>query len=230
MVRIAPNELSFTNKSVIPQLYSQTTEFMKTSRYDNFAIPPPSIFVMQDKQRVRERRRYLSPVFSWSYLQKMEPVIWRHLRFLIDVIDRSVGKPFPIQYWFRLLAVDIIGFYLSLPQLILAELSFGESYGALESGRTPDYVHDSDDFFLLANLNISFYWLGAILRRIPLSKLKHFCNAQERLAAVSILFYCIDVSMAGRNLSRTYRSTAIRMNVKISSLDFFQSLITERRL
>ena len=82
---------------------------MKASRYDNFTIPPVSIFVMRDKQQVRERRRYLSSVFSWSYLQTTEPVIWQNLKLLIDVIDRFTGKPLPVLYWFRLLALDIIG-------------------------------------------------------------------------------------------------------------------------
>jgi benzoate 4-monooxygenase len=109
VVRIAPNELSFSDKSVIQQLYSQTTDFMKSPRYDNYTIPPISIFVMRNKQQVRERRRYLSSVFSWSYLQKTEPVIHQNLQLLIEVIDQSIGKPFPVLYWFRQLALNING-------------------------------------------------------------------------------------------------------------------------
>ena len=109
VVRIAPNELSFSDKSVAQQLYSQTTEFIKASRYDNFMIPPISVFVMRNIQQVRERRRYLSFVFSWSYLRTIEPVIRQNLKLLNDVIDQSIGKPLPVLYWFRLLALDIIG-------------------------------------------------------------------------------------------------------------------------
>ena len=64
---------------------------------------------MRNIQQVRERRRYLSSVFSWPYLQKIEPVICQNLKLLIDVIDEFIGKPLPVLHWFRLLALDIIG-------------------------------------------------------------------------------------------------------------------------
>jgi hypothetical protein len=109
VVRIAPNEVSFSDKSVISQLYCQGTEFMKAARYHNFAIPPETIFVMRNKTQASERRRYLGSVFSWRYLQTIEPVIERHLLLLTNVIDHFLGKPLPTLYWFRLLALDIIG-------------------------------------------------------------------------------------------------------------------------
>jgi hypothetical protein len=129
----------------------------------------------------------------------MEPVIVKNLSILINVIDDSVGSPLPALYWFRLLAVDIIGLSMFTTQLILGELSFGESFGALKSGITPNYIHDSDTFFLLANLNISFAWFSSILWLIPLSWAKHIYTAQERLAAVFTSAFFVDSSMGMKN-------------------------------
>jgi cytochrome P450 len=76
-------------------------------------MPPDSVFVMRNKKQVRERRRYLSSVFSPHYLQQMEPVIGRNVRLLINVIEHFDGKPLSAFYWFRLLALDIIGLSLA---------------------------------------------------------------------------------------------------------------------
>lgn len=76
---------------------------------------------------------------------------------------------------------------------MLGELSLGDSFGALKSGHTPDYLQDSDDFFLLANLNISFGWLKTILQTIPFGKPKRFSTAQERLAAVFSNVFLVDI-------------------------------------
>ena len=105
IVRIAPNEVSFSDKSTIKDLYGQSTQVIKAPIYDTF---PKGVFGMRKKEDHRQRRRYLSHAFSLSYLVKVEPVIQEKVQTLKEIIDKSTGQSMNILQWFRMLALDII--------------------------------------------------------------------------------------------------------------------------
>jgi cytochrome P450 len=75
VVRIGPDEVSFTDVGAINEILGLTSPFMKAPIYDSMSVKPPGIFSLRDKEQHRERRRLLSHAFSQSNLYKAEPLI-----------------------------------------------------------------------------------------------------------------------------------------------------------
>lgn len=113
VVRIGPNELSFSHPSVVKEIYSQQTEYMKAPIYDGFAPPPAGIFTMRIKQDHRERRRLLSNPFSLSSLYSIEPLLHDRVEKLVARIEGEIGHAFDVMVGFRMFALDVIGMVVS---------------------------------------------------------------------------------------------------------------------
>ena len=113
MVRIGPDELSFTDIGAINEILGLTSSFMKAPIYDSMSVKPPGVFSLREKDQHRERRRLLSHAFSQSNLYKTEPLIAEHLKELLVLLDSNPGKPKDVWLLFRLLALDIVGTFSS---------------------------------------------------------------------------------------------------------------------
>ena len=105
VVRIAPNELSFSSKSAIKDLYGQNTKVTKAPIYGTF---PPGIFSMRGKEEHKQRRKSMSPVFSFAHLMTLESVIHEKIDDLLEVIEESEGRGLNMLELFRMLSLDII--------------------------------------------------------------------------------------------------------------------------
>ncbi|KAI9815439.1 MAG: hypothetical protein M1827_002573 [Pycnora praestabilis] len=76
VVRIGPSELSFSDPACIKELYSQSTLYMKTSRYKTFgAVNDTALFDTQDREDHREKRMMTSAAFSSKSVNEVEPLI-----------------------------------------------------------------------------------------------------------------------------------------------------------
>jgi hypothetical protein len=64
VIRIAPDELSFSEQSCIKELYYQGTKFPKSRRYEGFASTTRASFDMTDIVKHRERRHLVRHVLS----------------------------------------------------------------------------------------------------------------------------------------------------------------------
>ena len=113
MVRIGPDEVSFTDLGAINDILGHSSPFMKAPVYDSMSVKPPGIFSLREKEQHRDRRRLLSHAFSQSNLYKTEPLIAEHLRELLTKLDSDAEKPKDIWLLFRLLALDIVGAFSS---------------------------------------------------------------------------------------------------------------------
>lgn len=99
VVRVAPNELSFSDTNHIKDIYGQSSVFMKSPVYDSFGRR--GIFNMRNKEEHRARRKLLSHPFAQSNIFTMEPLIVAHANKLLTRISNGVGTPVDILHWFR---------------------------------------------------------------------------------------------------------------------------------
>ncbi|KXH34685.1 benzoate 4-monooxygenase cytochrome P450 [Colletotrichum nymphaeae SA-01] len=130
VVRVAPNELSFSSASSWQGIYGVrkgVEPFIKSEFYDggNFAAEALSIVSERDPKKHAEMRRYLGTAFSDRSLKSQEPMVAECVDRLIEKIGMvDVGtQGTDMVMWFNLATFDIIG-----------SLAFGKDFGGVESG------------------------------------------------------------------------------------------------
>jgi cytochrome P450 len=109
IVRIAPDELSFTTNEAIRDIYGQQTQYMKAEIYDSMSVPPYGIFSLRTREAHSQRRRLLSHAFAQSSLLDSEPLIRAHVEQLYRIIQSRLSQPVDVMRLFRLVAFDIVG-------------------------------------------------------------------------------------------------------------------------
>lgn len=114
VVRLAPDEISFSDRSCIKELYFQGSKFPKSHRYEGFASGTRASFDMTDKDQHRERRNLVRHVLAQSNIDDAEPLIADQVRKSLKWIDRSIskGKSLETMLWLRRLMLDTAGEYL----------------------------------------------------------------------------------------------------------------------
>ncbi|RFU23899.1 hypothetical protein B7463_g12441, partial [Scytalidium lignicola] len=170
VIRISPNEVSFSSIDVIKDIYGQSSAYLKAPIYDTFTLKPSGIFIMRNKEHHRDRRRMLSNAFSQTNLFEAEPIVVETFnKFLRNIFDPKLGKPIDVLSSFRMLALDTVG-----------ELFLGKPFGALDSDVPPEYVHDLDNFFIISGLEGGMPLLLRLAALIPHKDLQHFLSTRER--------------------------------------------------
>lgn len=107
VVRIAPNELSFSSRKAFREIYSANSDYIKAPRYAAFGRK--SLFTMRDKQEHRARAKRIAPVFGPSTLAEVEPTVSALIRKLVYILKKRVGEPVDAMLWFRILTLDTFG-------------------------------------------------------------------------------------------------------------------------
>ncbi|KAH8728461.1 cytochrome P450, partial [Phaeosphaeriaceae sp. PMI808] len=118
VVRIAPNELSFASIQSFKDIYGHSTKgklpFLKSAWYDRDEVSP-GIVSTRDPVDHRQQRRSLSSGFSAKSLREQEHIVQRYVNLFLEQIG-------------RLSAADT------------DDLAFGESFGAVASGKSNRWV------------------------------------------------------------------------------------------
>ncbi|KAI9168058.1 Cytochrome P450 monooxygenase BOA3 [Paramyrothecium foliicola] len=129
VVRIAPNEVSFSSPSSWEDIYGFRQghkTFIKSDFYDggSFADQVHSIVSERDPVEHGRMRKYLSHAFSDVSIKKQEGLIAENVDLLMSQLGSLGQKPegINIVQWFNLATFDIIG-----------SLAFGETFGGLSS-------------------------------------------------------------------------------------------------
>jgi cytochrome P450 len=126
VVRIGPDELSYTSSSAWKKIYGQRNpEFPKC--LDGRGLPPDSggggisIINTVGQEAHLEQRQTLSPAFSERALREQEGYLQLYSEKLISQLRKYSQKgPLDMKHWLTLTTFDIIG-----------NLAFGEGAGAL---------------------------------------------------------------------------------------------------
>ncbi|KAM6512923.1 hypothetical protein FSOLCH5_010615 [Fusarium solani] len=160
VVRIGPNELSFSSVESYKDIYGHSTKgkkpFLKSTWYANDDSSPPAILSTRDPVDHRKQRQCLSHAFSAKSLRDQQAVVHKYVDLFIEQIGKLGGPDtggVNIPEAFSWLTFDIIG-----------DLAFGESFDTVATGKTNFWVsiiYDGTWFGLLVGLR----------RRVPLMNL-----------------------------------------------------------
>lgn len=98
IVRIAPNELSFSTVDSLEIIYRGANPrnglFTKRGTLQdiitNFILPGPNIITMHDRVAHRALKKRIEPAFTLKALHEQEPIIKDHIRALCEVLDKTV--------------------------------------------------------------------------------------------------------------------------------------------
>jgi hypothetical protein len=107
VVRLAPNELSFSALPCIKAIYGAGSSCIKSSAYDNFGRL--GMFQMQDPERHRQRQKRIAHIFAPTVLQQMEPLIQICVTKLVAQLKKRVGEEVDALHWCRMTVLDVGG-------------------------------------------------------------------------------------------------------------------------
>ena len=107
VVQIAPRELSFSSATAIRDIYGSSSKCFKSKIYS--AMGREAIFQIVDPKRHRERQKKIMHIFGLNVLLQLEPMIQEQVSKMIDLVEKSIGKPCEVIYVTRMLALDISG-------------------------------------------------------------------------------------------------------------------------
>ncbi|KAJ4303772.1 hypothetical protein N0V90_002673 [Kalmusia sp. IMI 367209] len=133
VVRVSPNELSFSKVESWNEIYGHANKgrkpFLKSNFYDNGKYP--HVVTARDPEEHRKQRRALSHAFSAQALRDQESVVQEYVNMFIDGLEKwgTGTQGLNIVEAFNWVTFDIIG-----------ELAFGESFGACKLGRSHPWV------------------------------------------------------------------------------------------
>jgi hypothetical protein len=107
VVRLAPNELSFSELSCIKAIYGTGGICIKSPAYDNFGRT--GMFQMQDPESHRQRQRRISHIFAPAVLNQMEPLIQACVAKLMAQLRKRTGAEVDALHWCRMTVLDVGG-------------------------------------------------------------------------------------------------------------------------
>lgn len=145
VVRIAPNELSYADGRAWKDIYGNRPghePFQRNRTWFKKMTPdePHSIMGFDEDVHARTRRAF-SNSFSEKSLREQAPVIESYLDMFMDKLKaptagrRWTEKTVDLNKWFNFLTFDISG-----------DLSFGESFDCLKTGKAHPWVEIAQDF------------------------------------------------------------------------------------
>jgi cytochrome P450 len=117
------------------QIHTAKERYMKSTFYTDISAPGThTVFNTLDRDFHRRHRRLLQAPFSDASLQTFHPAIESRIRLTMQRMaeEMSARGAADIFKWWMFMATDIIG-----------ELTFGESFRTLESGKVSTSYHVS---------------------------------------------------------------------------------------
>ena len=127
IVRIAPNELSFSTVDAFKTIYGHASKgkpvLLKGPWYDR-PVSKPNIVSTRDPQEHSDQRRQLANAFSARGLRDQAEVVYDYENLFVQQLEKHAMKaPVDIAQWYNWFTFDVIG-----------DLAFGEPFGALAQG------------------------------------------------------------------------------------------------
>lgn len=132
----------------------------------------PGVFAMTDIKEHAARRRLFSQQFSNSSILSKESIIRAKINMAVQKFARGahVNGIADIMKWWTLLATDVI-----------AELSFGESFGLLEQEQKTRYIHDLETAMMVTGIRSEFKPLFNILQYLPVRKVQDILQTRSHI-------------------------------------------------
>ncbi|KZM20678.1 uncharacterized protein EKO05_0007187 [Ascochyta rabiei] len=128
LIRIAPNELSYSNPDGVPVIYRINNPLEKTDWYHTFKgaglKSQIDMFTITNERRHAAYRRTVGGVYSLTNILKYEELMDQNVVMLLDRLDGFVERAEEVDFglWLEMYAYDNIG-----------SVFFGKPFGFLES-------------------------------------------------------------------------------------------------
>jgi cytochrome P450 len=160
IVRISPHVIHINDPKYIEELFSGPgKEREKWRTFARMTGLPDTAFATIGHNLHRHRRAAISPHFSRTSLEQLEPVIHKKLadfRLRLSAY-RDSGKPANLSKMFKALAGDIV-----------SEYAFGEcNHDLLRDDFNADYFETIQRFLNRAHLFAHIGWLNALIQALP---------------------------------------------------------------
>lgn len=133
IVRVGPREVYISDLEATQRVFRIKNEFPKSKWYLDFVPFVQSLFNTPDIGLHRRYRRLLSSPLSESGLKDFMPQIEEK----VSLVIQRMGEEYRTRG-----AADVYKWWLFMTTDIIGELSFGESFRMLESGKVNQYVLD----------------------------------------------------------------------------------------
>ncbi|KAJ2985423.1 hypothetical protein NUW58_g5537 [Xylaria curta] len=176
IVRVAPREVYIADLEAVQRVYKIKNEFPKSHWYLDFVPFTQSVFNTQDIALHRRFRKLLSSPLSESGLKTFVPQIDHKVNLTIQRMEEE---------WKARGATDIYKWWLFMTTDVIGELSFGESFRMLESGKMNQYVVDLQTADIMSSYRVVFPSLFRFTVRfgIPLPMLRKAQGFGDRIRA-----------------------------------------------
>jgi cytochrome P450 len=190
VVQVGPNEVSFASIDAVDVIYGPQSECIKSPWYDS--VTRDGVFKLRNVAEHRYRRKQISRAFSPASANDMEPSTASLVQKFIAIIEkRSRSGALEMRHWFRMLVFDLAG------------IAFvGASNGGLECEKSPQFISDMDNAFLIWDLEGRFPLLMWFVERIPIKSLQHIFNGTNRLYQYSTAAFEKYIDLYGRTSDR----------------------------
>ncbi|KAI0458840.1 cytochrome P450 [Xylaria acuta] len=158
VVRVGPDEVDVTDLATVKKIHRVKADFVKTDFYKGLGYAKENIVGTRDIDFHRRHRKLLSQAMSESSLKTMLPQIEEKVRLAIEKMgeEMKTRKVVDVYKWWMFMTTDIIG-----------QLTFGESFHALEKGKANTYINDIRKAGLVSSIGSQLTLLLPILYYIP---------------------------------------------------------------
>ncbi|RWA10739.1 hypothetical protein EKO27_g4358 [Xylaria grammica] len=164
IVRVGPREVYIADTKAAQSIYKIKNEFPKSRWYLDFVPFVETLFNTPDIALHRRFRRLLSSPLSESGLKTFLPQIEHKVNLAIQGMgeEHKTRGATDVYKWWLFMTTDVIG-----------ELSFGESFRMLESGKINQYITDLQSAGKMGSYRSAFPSLFGFIARfhIPLPML-----------------------------------------------------------
>jgi len=152
VVRIAPDELSFTDVDGHLRQSSRTWTFERNRTWFRKEAPhDPNSIMGPDEEDHSRFRRNLTNAFSEKSLKAQAPIIQHYVDQLVEQMKARAGTTVDLVEWLNFCTFDVSG-----------DLSFGESFDCLKNGRPhPSHSHRTTKHSVSGHLK-----LGVTIQRL----------------------------------------------------------------
>ncbi|WDK22095.1 cytochrome P450 [Colletotrichum graminicola] len=171
VVRISPYQVSVADPDAFVAIHRIGSGFYKSPFYEDLTGPAGigiGLFSITDPKRHAARRKLFARAFTKaSVRQNCEPVVREKVRKAVDRIKAEAAHgSSDVLHWWLLMASDVIG-----------QLSFGESFELLETGKKNEFVEMLHMTGLSTFINYEFPLLYSVSRHIPIRSVQWILNA-----------------------------------------------------
>ncbi|KAI5922634.1 cytochrome P450 [Camillea tinctor] len=174
VVRVAPGSVDFADAEAVRQIHTVKADYVKTDFYNNLPPDKISLFTTTDRETHRRHRKLLSQPMSENGLKSMMPQIEEKVSLAIERMrdEMKTRGAVDVFKWWMFMATDVIG-----------QLSFGDSFHMLETGKKNKYIEDLEGAGFSGTVTTQFPILYQLVSIIPLPAVRAAKAINSRLSA-----------------------------------------------